>query len=463
MLFVRSGPHRPGGHAGGRLTVAAMTTRTLTLLLPCSLLLTACPGMDIESDGGWFDLQPADPDAGLPEVRSSELLHLNNATPMLEGTALCGELTTDVSGLPEDAAGWRACYDVDTTNAAITDPDSVHTCFEIGAGDVEIAFTFNDCPEAAMGAIPDDAFHLIGIAVADATGAFLPVGEYGAWEHLVDGEGEPLPDSLVDSLPSPLLVTAGAVVRLEAGLRADGHVRPVGFNENVARVRYELLDGPSPERLEASGEAPEAGSSNAHTFTVKLKDGTVLDVFLDIGDETFALGEVRGVPKSEITDIAVEVAFDDEGGDFLEPAGARAVATNAGGDRIFGPPVRWTSEPEQLSMDLGTSAFDRVPDLMGHDYVRLEDSCRPPSEIGGDFATTVTATLGDVRGSADLAWSRPASDDGDDSDWTRPASCRPVGGCACNAGGRDAAPAAGLLVALLGAVAGLRRRSPRAA
>jgi len=429
------------------------------LLLSAALLLPGCPVVDIESDDRNFDLRRPDLAEGedpLPTVRSSQFLDLRNDTPMLEGTLLCGRLDSDINLPTEDEEAWRDCYDVQLSRVTAEDRGNHNTCWTLGAGELTWTFDPVACALAEPGDLPEDVLRLTGVPATDVTGAFLPFPEYGAWEHLNDEAGDALPDSVVDPLPSPLLVAAGAVVRLEAGLMTDGTLRPVAWTEEHGRVRFETLEGSAPERLEVDGASPEAGATNAATFTVNLKEGTVIQAFLDIGDQSFDLGEVRAVARSEASEITVDVVFDDNGA-FQSPAGARAVVRDGDGNRIFGMPMRWTSAPEQLAFDLGTGPFDRVPHLMGGDYVRLEDTCRRPSDVGGDFTTTVAVEAGDLTGELEIGWSR-AEDDSDDADWTRPTTCK-AAGCACDSAGGPPASLSWIGLLVVGGLAIRRRRS----
>ena len=430
-------------------------TRRSPLAALSALLLAACPGFQLDSDVGHFEIQVAQTEGDpLPRVRSSELLHLRNDTPFLEGTVLCGRLDID-EGTPAglEDAWWLDCYDVGLTNAEAEADSEGNTCWTLSAGDVVLDFVrAANCPHVDRATLDDDVLRLTAVEAASVTPELLPWPEFGAWEHLVDEDGAPFPDSLTESLPSPLRVAEGEIVQLEAGLRVAGSVRPVAFTQDAARVRYEVVEGSPPTRFGTSAE-PEAGEDGAHTLTIRMSRGATIRVFLEIGEDSFDLGEVVAVARSEAATIEIDVAFQSQTDTVRVPAGARAVVLDADGDRIYGVPVRWSADPVELSLNLGDGLGSADPTLMGLDYVRIEDSCRPPSERGGEFTTTLQAQTGSLTATKSVTWTHPGEDDAD-AGWTKPSNCAPQG-CSCSSTGL---PASGGGLAVLFALMGTRRR-----
>jgi MYXO-CTERM domain-containing protein len=203
--------------------------------------------------------------------------------------------------------------------------------------------------------------------------------------------------------------------------------------------------------------------------SLDLTAGEHMELWLERGDETLALGEVEGVAADELTGLEVIAGFTGSEDDPGIPFGARAVA-RADERIVYGVPVDWT-------VTEGVLPLWRDPERpWGPDYIALVDEdglrCHAPPEERKHYRARVRATYGELEAEGILEWTEePEGDEslGEEvaeffkgSGAERSPLCEGPGfaeaGCGCRSGdGRLGA--LGLLVLGLG----LRRRrhSPR--
>lgn len=327
------------------------------------------------------------------------------------------------------------------------------------------------CPELACGACPDE--QTCNDAAIAVSGAIAPDGE-GCFVAEAAGEavwtvgpecGEPglPPDRVVmqvvapeaagartehEYAPGPLweafaLHPAGAAwpaevawplkIVAESQVAADVQLVELASGGGVAH------DGEEAVRWTTTRGRPPIAYPDRSIDVVAFV-GTEATASLAIGEHTWPIGQIVGVPGEAATslEIAASIYRDEDGLEI--PVFARAVARDRDGALLAGLPVRWSIEGGELGLVES-----------GRETVAIGD-CRPPEERGGAREAVLRARYGSLSTSLTLRWQGLAEEA--DPDWSRPSWCLEPAGCDC----RQSGGAGGLALLVLTTLAVARRR-----
>jgi len=427
---------------------------TLLLLAACDDYITCTPVLKTEQ--GQLELQDT------TSVVRGTCGRLREPAPLLVGTRWC-----PVFGCGNEVPG---CV-IDDDPPTLLTTDDVAACFAhdvVGGttdgpclrvdtpGELRWTFTAVDCPANNLGFFPSDDSLVLPVVDTTEVFAHLDVpGDAFARRSLVDTDGKPLPPSL-QLVPGDVAhVLADEPVQLAAVL-THPDLGDVGWNPLDFTLHAMVDDVERPLEHDALG-----------VIELTLAAGEHMELWLERGDETLALGEVEGVAAEELTSLEVIAGFTGNEEDPGIPFGARAVAR--AGDRIvYGVPVDWT-------VTEGVLPLWRDPERpWGPDYIALvdEDGLRchaPPEKERRRFRARLRATFGELETEGILEWSEDPEEDGSLGEEVaeffkgdgakRSPLCEGPGfakdGCGCRSGSE------GGLGALTLVLLGLRLRRPR--
>lgn len=363
-----------------------MRVRFVTVGL-AALLSAACDEDVVTSEAGGFTLQFAG-------LHSERFVAWAAPYRVVVGTRLCPQ------------ARCAACEADDACAAvAVTGSGAVRA-----DGDCFVA----DAPGAIewrVGAPCDDAD-----APGDrATMTVLAADELSAapvlWpEQLQRSLAAPTQGAFVSGTAAPLRVIAGSQVRLDVRLAVpDGGA--VGWSDGEVAV------------ARASGRAPVVYSGDALELVTFA--GGVADASFRVGDSTWPMGQVIGVPESEARSLELGVMFvPGEGG--TTPAVGRARVRDADGRELLGAPVTWSIE--------GSLALAVDAQLPGPEWISIADACLPPEARGGPRSAELRAEVGDLAATLELRWDGVVGDP--DPKWEKAEHCGDDGcGCRSHGGG----------------------------
>lgn len=310
-----------------------------------------------------------------------------------EGTRLCPELTCNAC--PEG----QSCQGAAITALGAVEPDGA--CFvAVGSGEVVWSVA---APCGAAGQEPDQA-RLEVVALADLEA--VPVQEL---DQLVQDRPDALRTGAAWSTATdaPIRVIEGSQVKIDVELRApDGGAVLYRGGE----VRWSTV----------SGRAPVTYPSAALEL-VTFAD-TVAEASFQLGDVSWPLGQVVGVPASAARSLELAAAFEPGLGTGL----VRALARDAEGAPVVGLPVTWSRVRGDLAVE---------PTAPNQDHAWLEDGCVAPEERGGPRSLEVRAERGGLSAAVSLRWEGVA--DEPDPAWTPSERCDDAGaGCGCAGGGQ---------------------------
>ncbi len=378
-----------GWGAGGRARRAGARRLGLVLLLlaACDDYLVCIP--TLKSERGQLALQDYD-------VVRGPCGRLREPAPLLVGTRWCPVLTCD--------ADQPGCV-IDESSGRRLDPDDVAACFEhaiTGAtpdgaclvveapGELRWTFTPTDCPAQALGYAPLEDSLTLPVVDASEVFAHLDVpGDAFARRALVAADGEPFPEALQLEPGAVIHVLADHELAL-AGVVTHPELGDVGWNPPAFVAHATVDDVERAVELDALG-----------LVRVTLGASEQMELWLERGDETLALGEIEGVAADELTALEVIAGFTSDD-DPRIPAGARAVAW-AGERIVYGVPVDW-------SVTEGVLPLWRDPErAWSPDYIALvdEDGLRchsPPEERRTEYRARVRATFAELEAEVVLEW-----------------------------------------------------------
>ncbi|MES2641489.1 MAG: MYXO-CTERM sorting domain-containing protein [Myxococcota bacterium] len=336
-------------------------------------------------------------------VSDADVVGIEGGGPFLAQTQLCPSFTSIADDFPEGGGDITACF-TDSLTGPVVDDGQCLTFTEPGA--VEWTFTPTSCQAQDLGWVAvEDHVTLDVVAAADVE-AYTPmiyedyaeraqeegglVGEIpGDWRHV---EGE------------PWRIVAGETYALNARLRT----RETG--EEVAWSGGSYTPGWQ------AGALPNVAVRAPGVVEVTPWLGTRAGLTLFAGGASFPLAEVLSVPVSAAASLEIVHFYlpAREAPSFTIPYAARAVVRDGDGNLLFGAPVVWESGP--IDVTTTTDAYGTA-----QEYAFLYDACRDPSTVSGPQATTITATLGDLRAELDLTWTPPLTEP--DPEWEPSPSC----------------------------------------
>lgn len=414
------------------------------LFATSSLLLVGCPDdppVEIRGDEGnvslvSFKIQQGEDEvwAG-PHVAADHTAQYVGDGPLLAGTEAC--LTWGAG----EHGGWGpSCHALQVTTPSETLAPDAPDCFVFEEGSTRFDFTPTpDPPCEASGEITliEDSIEVRAIAADAVDARFVPWPEQ--WVPTLEGA------ETVGAVPDDFLAPYGPTLRLAAGGEAKLQVALfegdslVGWNDRAGVLALEEAD-----RMEGSAGDQE------NQLIVTARGGGSARATLTLGESTWTVAELSTVPVADIATVDIG-AIVIEGGAY-----ARAFARDADGELVHGAPVRWSVDETSLAWSGGV--YDSF--LAGDDYASLGDTCVPPSKRPATRTVTLNARVGDASDALELTWVNP---EGDDADWTKPASCRPAGcaGTGCATGGAAPTGLSLLLVLLIRSRLVTRRRERR--
>lgn len=450
------GSRRPPWRAPRR---ASLRLLGLALLLSaaCDDYIVCTPVL--KSEQGQLELQDA------REVVHGACGRLREPAPLLVGTRWCPVLmcSDDQPGcsIDEETEERLATDDVAACfEHAVTGATADGSCLVVEApGELRWAFTPTDCPANALGFMP--VADALVLPVVEATDVFAHLdvpGDAFARRSLVAADGQPLPATLQLSPGAVAHVLADQPVELAAVL-THPDLGDVGWNPPAFTLHGTVDDVDRAIELDAMG-----------VVSVTLAAGEHMELWLERGAETLALGEVEGVAAEELTELEVIAGFTGNEEDPGIPFGARAVA-RAGERIVYGVPVDWTVTEGRLPLW-------RDPERpWGPDYVALVDEdglrCHSPPDERRRFRARLRATYVELEAEATLEWIEEADEDASVGEAVseflqgggaeRSPLCEGPGfadeGCGCRSSGDGRLGALALLV--LGVVARRRPQPPR--
>ena len=446
-MHRRLPPRRP--RSSLRLPLAT----TLLLFAACDDYIACTPVLKTEQ--GQLELRDT------TSVVRGTCGRLREPAPLLVGTRWCPVLACD-DGLPgcvidEDPPTLLATDDV----AACFDHEVVGAtadgaCLRVDApGELRWTFTAVDCPANNLGFFPSDDALVLPVVETTEVFARLDVpGDAFARRSLVAADGKPLPTALQLAPGDVAHVLADAPVQLAAVL-THPELGDVGWNPADFTLRAVVDDVERPLEHDALG-----------VIELTLAAGEHMELWLERGDETLALGEVEGVAAEALTSLEVIAGFTGDEEDPGIPFGARAVA-RAGERIVYGVPVDWTVTEGVLPL------WRDAERPWGPDYIAVvdEDGLRchaPPEKERKRFRARLRATHGELKAEGILEWSEDPEEDGSFGQEVaeffkgdgaqRSPLCEGPGfadeGCGCKSGGE------GRLGALVLLLLGLRLRRP---
>jgi hypothetical protein len=368
----------------------------LLLLAACDDYIACTPVL--KSELGQLELQAYDVVHGTCQL-------LREPAPLLVGTRWCPVLGCD--------PGQAGCV-VDEETGRRLEPDDVAACFDHtidGAtadgpclvveapGELRWTFTPTSCPaQNAFGYDPQvDSLVLPVVETAEVFAHLDVPGDAFARRSLVGADGQPLPTALQLAPGAVAHVLAGQAVELAVVL-THPDLGDVGWNPPAFALHATVDDTERPIELDAWG-----------VMGVTLDAGEHMELWLERGDETLAVGEVEGVAAEELTALEVIPGFTGNEDDPGIPFGARAVAW--AGDRfVYGVPVDWT-------VTEGVLPLWRDPERpWGPDYVALVDEdglrCHAPPNERKRYVARLRASYGELEAEATLRWIEEPQEEG---------------------------------------------------
>lgn len=380
----------------GRRRLRLPVATSLLLLAACDDYIGCTPVL--KSEQGQLELQDH-------RVVRGACGRLREPAPLLVDTRWCPVLACDPE-LPgcvlDEESGERlaaddvaACFDHAVTGATV-DGD----CWRVNApGELRWTFTPKDCPASELGFSPTADALVLPVVETTEVFAHLDVpGDAFARRSLVNADGTPLPLSPQLSPGDVVYVLADHPMELAAVL-THPELGDVGWNPDGFTLRATVDDAEQPVELDAMG-----------VVSVTLAAGERMELWLERGDETLALGEVEGVAAEALTGLEVIAGFTGNEDDPGIPFGARAVA-RAGERLVYGVPVDWTVTEGVLPL------WRDAERPWGPDYIALvdEDGLRchaPPEKERKHYRARLRATYGELEAEATLEWSEDPEEDG---------------------------------------------------
>jgi MYXO-CTERM domain-containing protein len=281
-------------------------------------------------------------------------------------------------------------------------------------------------------------------------------GDAFARRSLVAADGQPFPQALQLSPGSVVHALADHELELAVVL-THPDLGDVGWNPPGFTLHATVDDAERAVELSPLG-----------LVSVTLAAGEHMELWLERGDETLALGEVEGVAAEALTELEVIAGFTGNEDELGIPFGARAVA-RAGERIVYGVPMDWT-------VTEGVLPLWRDPERpWSPDYIALVDEdglrCHAPPSERRSYRARLRATYRELEAEAVLEWSEEPQEEGSveqeviDSLVGEGTERSPLGegpgfaeqGCGCRSGPRGGPGA--LLLLLLGV--GLRGSRPR--
>lgn len=187
-------------------------------------------------------------------------------------------------------------------------------------------------------------------------------------------------------------IVADAPFGVETGLYDPVTDRIIGWH----------LDDSALSLASPGGDGLDAQRVGETQLSFSLPPGRRVQVDLEVAGTRWRVGEVQGVAREELVNLELAVLYQarQAGAAGLAPLGVRAIAHNADGDVVFGPPVTWQLQEDDLVM----MSFDELTDEPYQDYAYLADACRRPSESVGEQTATVRAQLDGLEASLTFSW-----------------------------------------------------------
>jgi hypothetical protein len=337
------------------------------------------------------------------------------------GGDLGGETRTACEGPPgsSDKVAYAACYDVAVTGAA-----REGACFRAdGPGTATLTFTPRPCglPEPPTPRAPDTTTLTWVDGVTAALD--LPMARYAA--TLLDRPGGV---RVAGGLPQGWLPEPGEPLRVVAGGRADLGVvlrDPAGA---LVAVRADR----APLSVSTTRGKPPKALVDCEDRIVRLTPsaGGQASVGVVVDGAPHVAGEVIAVRPGEAAslDLVVVRAITDT--ELEVPLAVRALVRDRKGRVLHGAPITWTTTGDRVHRwPVGSS-------VGASDWLGFDDRCLEP-EADPDGDLHVTATLGRLSASVDLAWAResgPMGGQGCDDAREAESPFVPLEAAACAAG-----------------------------
>jgi len=391
-------------------------------------LLLACGTPSFETDSGQVEV--ADPE-------TVDLVAKDGGpSPLLAGTTLCPDLSAGTE-TPEGDYDRLACFAQSFEGPIVVNGE----CLTFDTpGVVDWTFTAQTCPGNEFGYTPVDDHVAIEVVAAGTVSGGLPMRledsvEAAEAEAAAGGEGS----GVTVDRPEVWRVADGERVRIVARSAYDLEPRLTTAEGVPVAWKDGALTSADDNATILEVEQPVVGR-----FRVLTEAGAASALTLEAGGAAIPVGEVEGVPVSDVASL--EIALVRLEGDGLSmPVAARAVTKDADGAVILGAPVAWRFAPMLLTPGPGSG-------LPGADYVTFTDACADPGTTFGEQRGRLTASLGLLSDSVEVVWT-PRLDAAPSEGWARDEACDTTCGCATGGAGNATA-----LAALLGLAAMARRR-----
>ncbi|PRP93501.1 hypothetical protein ENSA7_79290 [Enhygromyxa salina] len=206
-------------------------------------------------------------------------------------------------------------------------------------------------------------------------------------------------------------------------------------------VRYSVA------QVIADPEFAAVAMADPDAETPVVPSGLDVEPTLEIAGHEMQMPRVRAVGVEQITELELVATYAREDAGPREwgtPRHVVAVARDAAGHRVVGPPVEWTLTQGNLAL----TAFG--------ERLALEDICSDSPKVARSDSATIEARIGEVVSSVELEWTALP----DDRRRREDPNCEQVG-CSCSSGGDGGAPESVFAVFALLGFAGWERRSRR--
>lgn len=344
----------------------------------------------------------------VPDLYVGPLQGMDASHPVLSGTRLCPTLRLAGGDLPDPDV--TACYAPEAEGAGVVDADGCLVAGGVGA----VVWRFAPRRCAVAGFAPRaEQVTLTVVAPGEVRPSLSSWPE--DWADLaLQGD---FPAGWGDLDAGPLRLAVGGTYIATVELRAEG--TPVAWNPGGAAWTLDPVEGRPPVVV-------PAGDGQVQLTALDASRG---DLRLSLGESSWAVAELRGVPRGDLSSVEVVAAYGEgEGGTV--PVGARAVVRDREGAFVLAAPVTWSVRRGDLSVSPGAG-------LPSQDYATLADGCRAPGDAP---AATLRAELGGLAGEAALSWEGR----GERAD---PETC--LSGRGCDAAPRPGPPSPWALAAVL--------------
>jgi hypothetical protein len=446
-----------------------MQTRSLLIAISLILLNAGCSGIcvvDIVGNGGDVHLQGARTENSAigPDLMAIPDDVWEGAEPILDGTVICLEARHSLELEPgyEGPELGPECYATSVDGPVTLSEIDGASCYEFAEGGTLWTFEALDCAQSDA-ELEDDSLELRTVGPEAVQPRFFPWPEAGAAAWGWPTVPEEAPSDALLAFGEEVLIAAGQPVRLGVGMFEGATGGWAVWNP--ADTSLELVPISGSAEVVPAGEGAsgaffgEGNETDPRSLRVRLGDGARAEVLMTLGDDSWSVAQLRGVPASRATSLDLSVAVSGEVYDYFRndgPFAARAWARTSSGEIIHGAPIKWSVGEQAMSL---RSATEEIEVYAGADYLAIADHCDPPTESVGPRHAVLRARLGVLSRSVELDWTYFEADEEDDAEWERSEKCvEPTSGCGDCAVAGDTGPAPAWLGCLL-LLAGVRRRA----